>query len=167
MDRRELEYLPGYAVDEEGGVWCNRPINGKMGPVTEWRPVKALLCSKGRYLQVGAFKKKHLIHRLVASAFIGDCPNGFEVSHKNGDGKDNRAINLEYLDHVANEQQKKEHGTAPKGQKNSAAKLTDREVAEIKAELKNSKRGTARILSIKYGVSESIISGIKHGKRWI
>src|SRR5687767_12601092 len=41
--------------------------------------------------------KLHSIHRLVAGAFIGPCPDGHEVNHKNGVRTDNRLENLEYV----------------------------------------------------------------------
>lgn len=37
------------------------------------------------------------VHRLVAAAFIGPCPEGHEVNHINGERHDNRAENLEYV----------------------------------------------------------------------
>lgn len=36
-------------------------------------------------------------HRLIAAAFLGECPEGMEVDHINGNTLDNRAINLQYL----------------------------------------------------------------------
>lgn len=42
----------------------------------------------------GLFSKK--VHCLVAAAFLGPKPSGFDVRHKNGDKLDNRAVNLEY-----------------------------------------------------------------------
>lgn len=36
------------------------------------------------------------VHRMVAAAFIGPCPDGMEVCHNNGDPSDNRLTNLRY-----------------------------------------------------------------------
>ena len=38
---------------------------------------------------------RFLVHRLVAAAFIGPCPAGKEVHHKNGLKHDNQRSNLE------------------------------------------------------------------------
>jgi len=37
------------------------------------------------------------IHSLVAEAFIGPRPPGFEIDHKENGGTDNRLSNLEYV----------------------------------------------------------------------
>ena len=37
-----------------------------------------------------------LVHRIVALAFLGPRPEGLEVSHLNGDDRDNRIENLCY-----------------------------------------------------------------------
>jgi hypothetical protein len=42
------------------------------------------------------------VHRIVAAAFIGPCPDGLEINHKNGIKLDNRAENLEYTTRSAN-----------------------------------------------------------------
>lgn len=56
------------------------------------------------YLQVQALdRRKHLVHRLVASAFVDGFRTGLVVNHKNGDRADNRSENLEWVTRSENE----------------------------------------------------------------
>lgn len=41
--------------------------------------------------------KQMAIHQLVAAAFIGSCPIGYQVNHKDGDKLNNIVSNLEYV----------------------------------------------------------------------
>lgn len=166
-DLRPISGLSGYAVNKMGSVFSCRPVNGKGALTGTWRKLKPLLCSKGRYLQFGADGRKMLIHRAVAETFLGPCPAGMEVSHKNGNSHDNRIENLEYLPHRANERMKRIHGTSPWGDRNGAAKLTQAQVEEIRcASHKDKARGAARRIAARYGVSEATVSMIRNGKRW-
>lgn len=36
------------------------------------------------------------VHQLILKTFVGECPEGMEVLHKNGDPQDNRLGNLRY-----------------------------------------------------------------------
>src|SRR5580704_15348041 len=62
---------------------------------------KILKQSVDRYAQVRLHDsntyKVLLVHRLVAEAFIPNPHNKPTVNHKNGDKKDNRACNLEWM----------------------------------------------------------------------
>lgn len=42
------------------------------------------------------------LHSLVAKMFVGPCPRGHEVNHKDGVKGNNRATNLEYVTHSQN-----------------------------------------------------------------
>lgn len=53
-------------------------------------------------LKVGGAQRMTYVHRLVAAAFIGPCPDGMEVCHNNGDPFDNRVNNLRYDTHLSN-----------------------------------------------------------------
>lgn len=55
---------------------------------------------------------------------------------------------------------------APSGEKHSQAKLTQKEVDEIKSLLKNTKMTLGEISNKFYGISKSTISMINHGKIW-
>lgn len=54
--------------------------------------------------------KSAYIHCLVAEAFLGEKPNGLEISHKNGNRYDNRVENLEYVTHSENMRLSVVHG---------------------------------------------------------
>ena len=49
------------------------------------------------YLQIFCIPGFNMMHQLVAFAFLGQCPKGKEVNHKNGDRSDAARHNLEYL----------------------------------------------------------------------
>jgi hypothetical protein len=46
--------------------------------------------------------RMYAIHRLVATKYLGQCPDDKETSHKNGDKMNNHWSNLEYLTHAEN-----------------------------------------------------------------
>lgn len=156
----------GYFVSNFGRVFSNRPKNGKGDKPGPLRELKGLLCSKGRYFQFGIGKKKFLIHRVVAHVFIGQCPEGCEVSHIDGDSFNNKATNLEYVSHKENEKMKLIHGTRLAGDRSPQSKLSSSQVREIRERLKKAKRGEARKLSKEFNVCESTISLVKKNKRW-
>lgn len=59
-------------------------------------------------IRLGAGAKKSYIHILVATAFIPNPENKKEVNHINGNKKDNRAENLEWVSRLENVKHAKE-----------------------------------------------------------
>jgi hypothetical protein len=169
MDRNEgiikpIPGVPGYGVTQDGRVFSERPINGK-GPFGhKWRPIKVNPGGTSPYLQFGVDKRKMLVHKAVALAFIGPRPIGLEIAHVNGNCQDNRADNIRYVTHSQNEKMKREHGTSPCGEANPQAKLRLQQVEVIRQSY--SGRGSGVLLARKYGVSEATVSVIIHHKRW-
>lgn len=62
-------------------------------------------------LRMNGYYEEHLIHRLVMLVFVGPCPEGQEVCHKNGNGVDNRLSNLRYGTRSQNQLDRVRHGT--------------------------------------------------------
>lgn len=53
----------------------------------------------------------HNVHVLVATAFIGPCPAGYEVRHKDGTRSNPNLDNLEYGSRLDNISDAQKHGT--------------------------------------------------------
>lgn len=62
-------------------------------------------------LCMNGLEKNWRIHVLVANAFLGICPEGFEVNHKDLNRLNNNLSNLEYTTHAGNLQHRY-HGMA-------------------------------------------------------
>ena len=85
-------------IDDEG-----RYEVSNLGRVMSWRGdtriLKPRLNTKGYWivdLFINKIRHTRLIHRLVAEAFIGDVPDGYQVIHKDGNKYNNRPDNLEF-----------------------------------------------------------------------
>ena len=107
--------------------------------------------------------KQWKVHRAVMQAFCGDCPEGMEVAHLDGDQTNNRLSNLAYVTPTENNSHKVGHGTQPKGRKIWCSKLTEKEVLEIRS--KSPQISYAKLAS-EYGVSLTAISQVITRKSW-
>jgi hypothetical protein len=101
------------------------------------------------------------VHQLVAEAFIGPCPEGKEVNHKDSNKHNNVPVNLEYLTPIENLNHKFMNGRCARGERSSSAKLTEVVVREV---LEMAHNGTphidiARFLIIPPTTVHSITSG--------
>lgn len=54
------------------------------------------------------------VHCLMLEAFVGPCPDGMQTRHLNGNGLDNRLVNLRWGTPSENSHDKVRHGTHPK-----------------------------------------------------
>ncbi len=107
-------------------------------------------------------KKSYAVHRMVLETFTGPAPIGCVASHLNGDCKDNRVDNLIWETQKNNCARKRIHGTAQSGEKNPAAKLTRKDVDNIKESLLSAKE-----LAIHFGMNQKHIARIKRGTVWL
>jgi hypothetical protein len=125
--------------------------------------------TKCGYQQVNLYlhgRKTKLVHRLVWETFKGEIPNGMLVLHGEGVSRDDCCIdNLSlgsYEDNLGRDRRR--DGTTPKGENNCKAKLTEQQVAYIKARLRDNE--FSRTLSQLFNVGMSAIQDIRKGKTW-
>lgn len=120
-----------YVISEEGEI-----VNTRTGYVLS-------LIKTDEYIFVnlcqGPRRKKAPVHVLLAEAFLGKRPPGFDVNHKNGNKHDNRLENLEYVSRAYNVKHAYHLGLAnAKGSKNGHSKLKEEDVLRIRSsEFKN------------------------------
>ena len=110
--------FPGYEASSDGRV--RSLVRGK------WRVVRGWLATGG-YLRTSipaedGVVRSVALHRLVASAFHGPCPEGMECRHLNGVPNDNRPENLRWGTKSENQLDKRLHGTHHLGSKKSCPK---------------------------------------------
>lgn len=108
------------------------------------------------------------VHRLVFEAFNGRIPDGAFICHRCDNPRCCRPEHLFLGDARINNRDKasKGRGKGPclGGEKNPAAKLSESEVAEIRAALAGGKTGVE--VARRFGVSPTTISDINTGRTW-
>lgn len=104
------------------------------------------------------------VHRLVADAFIGPCPPGHQINHKDGDKLNNHADNLEWATQAQNMRHAAETGLRPRGEEIRQAKLKGEEVKAIREKLA---QGVApKILAEEYNIDASVVRKIGNRQIW-
>ena len=114
------------------------------------------------------------IHRAVAEAFLGPCPDGYVVNHKDGNKKNNHIENLEYVTPSQNNQHALDSNLrrpadmvkyAPKEELHYKAKITKEIVRKILEIRDNTGFGCRKIAKM-LGVDRGIVNGILTGRTW-
>lgn len=119
------------------------------------------------YVRLSASGKatSKVLHSLVARAFLGECPKGYEVNHIDADKLNNRVSNLEYVTRADNVKHAVKHGLNAHGETHGRAKLNARKAAAIRAAYVPYLT-TLDELAQEHGVSISAIRAIVTGKTW-
>lgn len=108
-------------------------------------------------------RRQFKVHRLVLLAFVGPCPHGHEVAHRDGDQANNRRSNLRYATPVENNGDKLSHGTQPRGAGTYNARLTEEQALWV---LENRGRLSYSAMASRLGVHLQTIAGICQRKTW-
>ena len=106
-----------------------------------------------------------LVHRVVAEAFIGPRPDGYEVNHLDGVKTNNFVSNLEYVTRSENMKHANALGLIDhswrRGERLGWTKLTEARVLEIRMSNESSP-----VLGRRFGVSDSAIRDVRRGRSW-
>jgi len=148
-----------------------------MGLYEAAREIKGTVTRDGyRRMTFSAGKKRLGIfaHRIVALVFIGP-DKGLQINHIDGDKLNNRVENLEYVTCRENIQHSVRLGLAARGERMGPAKLTERDVLEIrrlyaigggKWQRPTKAKFSTRALAKMFGVTSSAISEVVRGGTW-
>lgn len=109
----------------------------------------------------GGVTDQQMVHSVVASAFIGPCPEGLEVRHLNGVETDNRPGNLEYGTHRQNCIDTYDHGRRKVG---SASHLSTR-TFDLAALLSLKGSVSSRVAAERFGLCREYVSEIWRGEK--
>lgn len=117
------------------------------------------------YFRVCLYDRTYLVHRLVAAAFIGERPEGYQIDHIDGVKTNNCAENLEYVTPKENNRRARALGLIPA--KQASRTLLDSTVKDIKLLIEEGVRFTEIVG--RFGISAGVFYDIKRGRsyKWI
>lgn len=106
-----------------------------------------------------------LIHRLVASVFLGPAPSPkHEVAHNDGNPSNNLLVNLRWATPSENQLDRRTHETDNRGVRNGRSKISLKDVPVIRSMLWAGI--TQQKIAAAYGLSQQQVSSIKRRKVW-
>lgn len=127
-------------------------------PAKDGYPV-VTLCKNWRH-------EKRRVHVLVALAFLGSRPTGYEIRHKDGNKANNAVSNLAYGSSQENSDDCADHGRFRRGTNHQNTVLTDEQVEELR-NLPAGTRGNSVVATwaARNGVSKGHAYNIRNGRR--
>ncbi len=106
-----------------------------------------------------------LAHRVIAAAFLGKCPEGYDVNHKDGNKHNNAVSNLEYVTRAQNIRHAINTGLmSVTGINNPASKLNEQQVRDIRA--MHEQGSGYKSLGKLFDVSPETVRDIVKGRIW-
>lgn len=168
----EWRPIPGYKDYEVSSSGRVRSIDRIVRSIRNNTPTDVFY--KGRILKlndsrgyftvcVDGARRSHGVHRLVAFAFIGPCPDGMQVDHINGDRRDNRPENLEYVSPFENIRRAKATRAARGVAEASRIRLDPAKVVLLR---NLSKRLSVLDLSREFGISKQHVRRVLAHDSW-
>lgn len=158
-----------YQVNEIGEIksLCRYVENGSPnGMILKERILKPRQ-NANRYMQVtlrdGKKSFAKYVHILVAEAFLTKPSSDLIVNHKDGDKTNNNVSNLEWVTYSQNNQHAYDNGLHGRGEQQYKAKLTEKDVQEIK---RLGKYSTFQEIANHYNVSKATVRDVLLNRTW-
>lgn len=151
------EYL-GFVVFEDGTIYKNGSA------VTLYKNKKGYLFLS---IKVNDVWTSIMHHRVVAGAFLGEIPEGYEVNHIDCIRDNNHISNLEYVTRKYNREYSYSQGNRDvSGVLNANCKYTEDTITLICKRLENKDYKSIPKLAKELGVNEQTIYAIKNKRQW-
>jgi hypothetical protein len=136
-----------------------------------WKDLKGCVNRDGYRVfvlnQDGGGKTYFYLHVLLMQVFGGPCPEGHEVCHRDDNKANNGLDNLYYGTRQNNIHDAFRNGRLKRGGASPYAKVSDEQVAEIRARADAGLRwGEQKQMAHQYGLSQSQICNIIKGRAW-
>lgn len=164
--------IPGYGsryeVSNQGRIrstYREQEFDGRWGRMVMRFPAKLMKASRTTagycYLCLSKDAKgvKHLLHRLVMLAFVGE--SDLQVNHLDGDKENNRLENLEYVTSQQNLRHCIDVLGKKRGEGTGVAKLKTEDIKKIRDDNR-----FLRVIAADYGVTLQAIHYVKSRKNW-
>ena len=160
--------FPDYAASNLGRIMRTTPRKGAVARrILKQRRARngylnLTIRNAGRYVHGCA-------HKLIALAFIGPCPNGKQVNHRDGNKENNQPDNLQYITHLENMRHAVATGLMHSGERSGARKHPSRyakKLSEADIYTIRSSTESAKQLAMALGVSVVMICNIRARRSW-
>ncbi len=160
METEIWKDIPGYEdtlqASSLGRIRCKE--KGRRRKITDGNIIRARIRDRTGHLSFTIHHtREEQVHRMVAAAFLGPCPEGMMVLHNNGDPADNRPENLRFGNAAEND-----HDIYRQGGKRRKLDLADVEGIRFGMLAGH----TDRQLAWNFDVDISMINRIRNGKRY-
>ncbi len=103
IETKNIPGWPGYQATSDGkiiGLEKIRDMPGGGTRIYHKRIMKKTIKKTG-YFQLDLYQngkhKTYHVHKLIAITFLGECPEGYQINHKDGNKLNNNVSNLEYV----------------------------------------------------------------------
>lgn len=157
------------------GIWMETPelpgiLFGEQGQAVSFRSGKPRLLKgsrRGQYLAIFSKLggKGYYVHQLMCQIWRGPRPAGAQVRHLDGNRLNNSVKNLVWGTPAENAADKVLHGTAPRGERNAMARLTNELVRRMR-DVRRESGLSYKAIGQQFGVSTMTAYRAVTGQSW-